>query len=103
MIRIFGFIWKNLSITPWTPKSGEHEDQIKPFFDTPKKAVIVSIVLGTYAATLSFSFKFIFFKKWENLQTLSYNFSQVIFLLIPFSDKKQRAVSLFFLTKRFSA
>ena len=47
MIKISGLIWKNLSTTPLTPKSGEHEDQIIPFFAQERKLIMVSILFGT--------------------------------------------------------
>ena len=60
MINIFGLIWENLSINPWVPKSGEHEDHIAPIVDAAKKHSTVSIWFGVYAAILSFSEIFIF-------------------------------------------
>ena len=42
-------------MTPSEPKSGEHEDHTSPFLEDAKKAIILSIELGTYAAILSFS------------------------------------------------
>jgi hypothetical protein len=62
VIKTFGFICLNLSITPCAPKSGEHEDHIIPFFAHAKKQIIDSILFGTYAATLSPFFKFNDFK-----------------------------------------
>ena len=44
--KIFGSIWENRSITPFVPKSGEHDDQIAPIADEAKKASTVSIQLG---------------------------------------------------------
>ena len=33
-------------MTPWVPKSGEHEDQIAPIAEVAKKLSTVSIILG---------------------------------------------------------
>ena len=47
MIKILGSICLNRSTTPWVPKSGEHDDQIIPFFAHAKKLMIDSILFGT--------------------------------------------------------
>ena len=36
-------------MTPWVPKSGEHEDQIAPIAEVAKKLSTVSIILGGFA------------------------------------------------------
>ena len=43
MIKSFGLIWENLSITPCVPKSGEHDDHIAPIALVAKKLSTVSI------------------------------------------------------------
>ena len=57
-----GFIWENLSTTPFIPKSGEQEDQIEPMADVAINDSTVSIKFGKYAAILSFSLTLINFK-----------------------------------------
>ena len=44
--NILGLICANLSITPLTPKSGEHDDQIAPIALVPIKYSTVSIIFG---------------------------------------------------------
>lgn len=46
MNNTLGDICKNLSITPFIPKSGEHEDQIAPIDAVPRKASTVSDKFG---------------------------------------------------------
>ena len=48
MINNFGFICINLSITPFTPKSGEHDDQIAPIDEVAIKLSTVSIIFGKF-------------------------------------------------------
>ncbi len=51
--RMRGSIWPKRSSTPCTPKSGEHDDQMAPRDVAPSIAMIVSGMLGMYAATRS--------------------------------------------------
>ena len=44
--NIFGLIWENLSITPFTPKSGEQEDHMAPIAEVEIKTSTVSMVFG---------------------------------------------------------
>ena len=46
MNKIFGLICEKRSITPLTPKSGEHDDHIAPIEDEARNASTVSIELG---------------------------------------------------------
>ena len=63
MNKTFGLICENLSTTPLIPKSGEQEDQMAPIEVVAIKASTASIVLGKYAAILSFFFIFLSLKK----------------------------------------
>ena len=59
MTKILGFICKNLSTTPWTPKSGEHDDHILPFLEDAKKGEFHKKVLETFpdAELIDINFK----------------------------------------------
>ena len=43
IINNLGFIWENLSTTPFVPKSGEQDDQIAPTAEVAIKLSTVSI------------------------------------------------------------
>ena len=49
MINNFGLIWENLSITPWVPKSGEHDDHIAPIALVAIKPSTVNLELFFYS------------------------------------------------------
>ena len=101
--KTFGFIWEKRSITPFTPKSGEHEDQIAPTDVVAIKLSTVSIRFGIYATTLSFLLSLILWKKLFNLFTLLFKFFQFLSSLKPFSLINVIALVVFFLESKFSA
>ena len=73
MIKSFGLIWENLSITPCVPKSGEHDDQIPPIALVAKKLSTVSIWFTVYAAILSFFLILFSLKKLISFKVLIFN------------------------------
>ena len=103
MIKSFGLIWENLSITPCVPKSGEHDDHIAPIALVAKKPSTVSIWFTVYAAILSFSFILFSFKKLINFKVLLFNSFHDFSSLYPFSLIKVTAFESSFFDKRFSA
>ena len=96
-------ICEKRSTTPLTPKSGEHEDHIAPKEEEAINASIVSIVLGIYAATLSFFLILIPFKNLDILLTLIFNSYQLLSSRKPFSLTNVIALFLLFFESKFSA
>ena len=84
MIKSFGLIWENLSITPCIPQSGEQDDQIPPIALVAKKLSTVSIWFTVYAAILSFSFILFSLKKLISFKVLLFNSFQEISSLYQF-------------------